>query len=187
MVLEIVMYGDPVLRKKCARVEKVDDEIRELSENMIETMIAADGVGLAAPQIGVPIQLAVVDVAQAPDCISYLLIDGEESTLEEAMPLIFINPDLEFAGEKDTDVEGCLSFPELRADITRPFEVVAKLELLDGKVITVETDGLLARAIQHETDHLNGVLFIDRMTTAKKMAMRGKLKRLQQATKDSMR
>ena len=89
-------------------------------------------------------------------------------------------------GEKETESEGCLSFPDLRADITRPFEVVAKLELLDGKVITVETDGLLARAIQHETDHLNGVLFIDRMTSAKKMALRGKLKRLQQETRESM-
>ena len=179
MILPIVMYGDPVLRAKCTRVDEVTDETRELAENMMETMRDAQGVGLAAPQVGVPIRLAIVDVSHDPECITYLRIDGEEKTLEEAMPFVFINPEIDFGKEKETEPEGCLSFPDLRGDIRRPESITARLTLLDGKTIEVETDGLLARAIQHETDHLNGVLFIDRMSSASKAALRGRLKRMQ--------
>ena len=177
MILDIVMFGDA----KCARVEEITDETRELVDDMMDTMRDASGVGLAAPQVGVPIQLAIVDVSHDPECITYLRIDGEETELEEAMPFVFINPQLDFGDQKQTEPEGCLSFPDLRGDIRRPEELKARLTLLDGKVIEVETDGLLARAIQHETDHLNGVLFIDRMSTASKTGLRGRLKRMQKA------
>lgn len=179
MILPIVMYGDPVLRAKCARVEKVDDETHQFVEDMMETMRDANGVGLAAPQVGVPIQLAIVDVSHDPECITYLRIDGEDTALEDAMPLVFINPEIDPGEEKETEAEGCLSFPDLRGDIRRPEAITARLTLLDGKTIEVETDGLLARAIQHETDHLNGILFIDRMSSASKASLRGKLKRMQ--------
>lgn len=178
MVLEIKQYGDPVLRKKCRRVEVVDDEIRELSANMVETMIDAHGVGLAAPQIGLDIRLAIVDVSHDPESVSYLRVDGEEAALADLMPLIFINPELEFGSQKESSREGCLSIDGIQAEVKRPADVVATLELLDGKVIKLETDGLLARAIQHETDHLNGVLFTDRVSPAAKLSVKRKLKRL---------
>jgi peptide deformylase len=127
----------------------------------------------------VEIQLAIVDVSHDPECISYLRVNGEEKTLEEICPLTFINPELELLGPKDTDMEGCLSFPDLRGDITRPFEVKATLTTLEGEKLVIETDGLFARAIQHETDHLLGKLFIDRMSSAKKMAIKRVLKEMQ--------
>lgn len=180
MIREIVLYGDPVLREKGARVESVTPEIRQLAEDMIETMRDAHGVGLAAQQVGVAIQLAVVDVSHDEECISYLRVNGEDKTLAEICPIVFINPDVKGGREKDTDVEGCLSFPDLRADITRPFDIEAKLETLDGDYLEIETDGLLARAIQHEVDHLFGKLFIDRMSRARKMSLRRTLREMQQ-------
>lgn len=180
MVLEIKQYGDPVLRKKCKRVEVVDDELRELSANMVETMVDAHGVGLAAPQIGLDIRLAIVDVSHDPESVSYLRVDGEDASLEDLMPLIFINPELEFGSEKESFREGCLSIDGIQAEVKRPADVIATLELLDGQVIKLETDGLLARAIQHETDHLNGVLFTDRVSPAAKLSVKRKLKRLKE-------
>lgn len=180
MIHDIVIYGDPVLREKCALVETITDETRALAGDMLETMVAANGVGLAAPQIGVPIQLAVIDVSHDPECVSYLRIDGEEADLADWMPLVFVNPLLQFGKERDTDTEGCLSFPELRAEIRRPYDVRATMTLIDGRTITLETDGLLARAIQHETDHLNGVLFIDRLSSAAKLGMRKKVRSMQE-------
>ena len=124
-------------------------------------------------------QLAVVDVSHDPECISYLRVDGKDTDLLDMMPLIFVNPELEFGGEQDVMSEGCLSFPEIRGEITRPYELKAKVKLMNGNTVTIETDGLLSRAIQHETDHLNGVLFIDRMSAATRIALRGKVKRMQ--------
>ena len=177
MIRKIVFYPDPVLRKVGEPVTEVTDEIRELASDMLETMYDANGVGLAAQQVGEALQLAIVDVSHDPECISYLRVNGEDTTLEEVSPLIFINPELELLGTKGT--EGCLSFPDLRGDITRPFEVKARVTTLDGDRLVIETDGLFARAIQHETDHLLGKLFIDRMSTAKKMAIKRVLKEMQ--------
>ncbi|MEM0896045.1 MAG: peptide deformylase [Verrucomicrobiota bacterium] len=179
MVREIVLFGHKALRAKCTRVNDVDDGIRELADDMIETMREAHGVGLAAPQVAVTIQLAVVDVSHDPDCISYLRVDGTDTALEDLMPLVFTNPEIEPAAKKVASVEGCLSFPDLQGDVPRPEAIVAKLTLLDGKTITVETDGLLARAILHETDHLNGILFIDRMSTVSKARLKNSIKQLQ--------
>lgn len=179
MVLEIKQYGEPVLRKKCRKVTEVTDELWKLSEDMIETMNDAHGVGLAAPQVGIDIRLAVVDVAHDPESITYLKVDGKVTPLEDLMPLVFINPKLEFGDEKEAMREGCLSIQGIQSEVKRPVDVIATLELLDGRVITVETDGLLARAIQHETDHLNGVLFTDRVPPATKLSLKRRLKRLQ--------
>lgn len=178
MILEIVQYGDPVLRERCSKVEVVDDELRQLVDDMIETMYDAQGVGLAAPQVGKALRLAVVDVAHDPECISFLKVNGEDAELASIMPLVFINPELEFGKDKERDTEGCLSISEIRADVRRPAVVKAKLPQIDGSVLELETDGLLARAIQHETDHLNGVLFIDRVSPAAKVSVKRKLKRL---------
>lgn len=175
MILEISQYGNPVLRKKCKKVEVVNDELKQLVSNMLETMVDAHGVGLAAPQVGIDIQLAVIDVSHDPECISYLRVDGKETALDEIMPLIFINPVLIFGREKERLEEGCLSIQDIRAHVNRPIDVKAQLELLDGRVLEIETDGLLARAIQHETDHLNGILFVDRLSPAAKVSMKRRL------------
>ncbi|MFT4637534.1 MAG: peptide deformylase [Verrucomicrobiales bacterium] len=178
MVRPIVIYGDPVLRAKCVKVEEVTPEIRELAADMIETMIEARGVGLAAPQVGEAIQLAVIDVSHDPECISYLRVNGKDTDMKEIMPLIFINPQLELITPKETEEEGCLSFPDIRAMITRPEQVKATLMTLNGEMLVIETDGLFSRAIQHETDHLHGRLFLDRMPSATKVSLKRKIKRM---------
>jgi peptide deformylase len=178
MILDIVQYGHPVLRERCKPVVEIDDKLRQLVADMLETMYDANGVGLAAPQVGVALRLAVVDVAHDPECITFLKVAGSDVPLESIMPLVFINPELEFTGPKERDLEGCLSIQDVRAEVSRPGAIKAKLPQLDGTVLEIETDGLLARAIQHETDHLNGVLFIDRVSPAAKIGLRRKLRRL---------
>jgi len=179
MILEIVKYGDPVLRAKGALVSEVTDEIKKLASDMLETMRAANGVGLAAQQVGKAIQMTVIDVANIDDRPSAMFINGEEVDLTEHMPMVILNPELKLAQEQDTASEGCLSFPEITADITRASGVQCKGRLLDGRDIDFEAAGLLSRALQHEVDHLHGVLFIDRMNSATKAGIAGRLKRLQ--------
>lgn len=178
MILDITQYGDPVLRKKCRPVDRVDDAVEQLAADMLETMVDANGVGLAAPQIGKEIRMAVVDVSHDPDCISFLKVNGRDARMEDVMPLVFINPELEFDGPREGDMEGCLSIHDIRANVRRPSIVKARLEQLDGSVLELETDGLLARAIQHEVDHLNGILFVDRISPAAKVSIKRKLRRL---------
>ena len=178
MILDIVQYGEPVLRKKCVPVTKIDAELEKLVVDMIETMIDADGIGLAAPQIGEDIRLAIVDVAHDPECVSFFKVDGEDAELADHMPLVFVNPELELSGPKESDNEGCLSIQEIRAKVKRPTIVKATMPQLDGSVKVIESDGLLARAIQHEVDHLNGILFTDRISSTTKTRLKRKLKEL---------
>ena len=178
MILEIVQLGHPVLRERCKPVEVIDDALLKLVTDMIESMRDAEGVGLAAPQVGVPLRLAVVDVSHDPECISYLKVNGKDAELSSIMPLVFINPELDLGNEREKEPEGCLSIRDVRADVNRPSSLKASLAQLDGTVLEIETDGLLARAIQHETDHLNGVLFIDRVSPATKISLKRRLKRL---------
>lgn len=178
MVLEITQYGNPVLRKKCRNVDEVDAPLHQLAEDMLETMVAAHGVGLAAPQVDHDIRLAVVDVSHDPECISFLKVNGEDAALEDVMPLVFINPELELDGPKQSETEGCLSIQDIQAKVRRPSVVKATLPQLDGSVLEIESDGLLARALQHEVDHLNGILFVDRISPASKVSVKRKLKRL---------
>ncbi len=183
MIREIVQYGHPVLRQKCRAITEVDDNLIQLVADMLETMVDANGVGLAAPQVGEDIRLAVIDVSHDPECVSFLKVNGEDAELESIMPLIFINPDLVFSQEKETGMEGCLSIRGIRADVRRPAAVKATLPQLDGSVLEIETDGLLARALQHEIDHLNGVLFVDRLQPVAKVAMKNRLKKLLEENK----
>jgi peptide deformylase len=182
MILEIVKYGDPVLRQKGKSAGEITDELRALSQDMIETMREANGVGLAAQQVGIPVQLTVVEVEDTEDRPSTMTIDDKEVKLADYMPLVLLDPVLELGKEKEEGTEGCLSFPEITAEIERSHWVKAKGRLLDGHEIVFEATGLLARALQHETDHLNGILFIDRMKSATKIALKGKLKRHQRET-----
>ncbi len=178
MILDIVQYGEPVLRKKCEPVTKVDAALKSLVTDMIETMIDAEGIGIAAPQVGQDIRLAIVDLSHDSKSVSFFKVNGADVKLSDYMPLVFLNPELELSGPKEAENEGCLSIQDIRAKVKRPTIVKAKLEQLDGTVIVVETDGLLARAIQHEVDHLNGILFTDRVSTTTKTRLRKKLKEL---------
>jgi peptide deformylase len=183
MIREIVKYGHPALRTKGTPVAEVTDEIKKLADDMLETMRDANGVGLAAQQVGVPVQLAIVDVAGIDDRPSAMWINGQEVKLEEHMPMTLLNPELALSKEKESGTEGCLSFPEMSAEIVRASGVRCKAKLLDGRDVEFEASGLLARALQHEVDHLHGVLFIDRMNSAAKASLAGKLKRLQRETR----
>jgi peptide deformylase len=188
MILSILQYGDPVLRVKGDRIETIDDRIRELAANMIETMHAAHGVGLAAQQIGEALQLTVLDIsAVEDDRPSTLKLDDQDVDPKTAMPLVLINPEIDLGGETELGVEGCLSFPEITGDIERAQSVMVRAQTLEGGAIQVEAGGFLARAIQHEGDHLNGILFIDRMRSAAKAALSSRLRRLQKETRRGVR
>ena len=188
MILPILQYGDPILRAKGQRIDEINDRIRELAANMIETMHAAHGVGLAAQQIGEALQLTVLDVSPVEDRPSTLKLDGKDMTDPKgAMPLVLINPEIELRGETEIGVEGCLSFPEITGDIERAQSVRVRAQNLEGDTIEFEAGGLLARAIQHEHDHLHGILFIDRMRSAAKAALSSRLRRLQKEARRGRR
>jgi peptide deformylase len=187
MILPILQYGDPILRAKGNRIDEIDDRIRALAANMIETMHAAHGVGLAAQQIGEALQLTVLDISAVEDRPSTLKLNGKEIDPKTEMPLVLINPEIELFGETEVGVEGCLSFPELTADIERAHSVTVRAQTLEGEPIEIQASGFLARAIQHEHDHLDGILFIDRMSSAAKAALSSRLKRLQKETKRGIR
>jgi peptide deformylase len=187
MILQILEYGDPILRAKGKPIENIDDRIRELAANMIETMHAANGVGLAAQQVGEALQLTVLDVSAVEDRPSTLKLDGKDVDSKSAMPLVLINPEIELRGATEVGVEGCLSFPEITGDIERAKSVIVRAQTLESGTIQIEASGFLARAIQHEGDHLVGILFIDRMNSAAKAALSSRLKRLQKETRRGIR
>ncbi|PYK75834.1 MAG: peptide deformylase [Verrucomicrobia bacterium] len=182
MKLLIRKYGDPALRIKGKPVAELDGSIRELAENMLETMRAANGIGLAAQQVGEALQLTVVDVSAVEDRPSTMTWNGREVNPNDHMPLVIINPQIETGTEKEIASEGCLSFPEISADVERAEWTKIEAQTLDGERVEIEATGLLARALQHEIDHLNGILFIDRMSSAAKSSLSSRLKRLQKET-----
>jgi peptide deformylase len=187
MKLSILQYGDPVLRAKGKRIDPIDDRIRDLAANMIETMHAANGVGLAAQQIGEAIQLTVLDVSQVEDRPTTMKLNGQEVDPKSVMPLVLVNPQVELGREIEPGTEGCLSFPEVTGEIDRAKSIHVRAQDLDGAAIEIETAGFLARAIQHEVDHLNGILFIDRMSSAAKTSLSSKLKKLQKETQHGLK
>ena len=153
MKRKIIVEPDPILRKKCNPIEKVDDEIKKLMKDMLETMYDAPGIGLAAIQLGILKRLVVIDISKD----------------EKKNPLFLVNPKI-ISQSKTTSVyeEGCLSLPGQFAEIERPSECLVKYIDLDGKEKELKADGLLATCIQHEVDHLNGILFIDYLSKLKK-------------------
>src|ERR1700690_1360271 len=146
MILEIVKYGNPVLRKKGARIEHITPEIKKLIADMFETMEENHGVGLAAQKVGVAKQLTVIDVRAATDRPSTLELDGQPADPAEIMPLVLINPEITPVGEPVVGGEGCLSFPEIFGEISRPGVVDVKALNAQGKPIVFRCGGLLARA-----------------------------------------
>jgi peptide deformylase len=154
---------DTVLRVKCPPVERFDDELARLAEDMVETMHAAPGVGLAAPQVGVELRLAVVDLSVGKD--------------PEAL-LVLVNPKVLEAEGAETEVEGCLSIPEYTDKVERAFRIVVRAQDLEGESFEVEADDWVARAILHEMDHLDGVLFVDHLRGLRKERARRQLRKL---------
>ncbi len=187
MILPVVKYGNPVLRKKGASIEKITSDVEKLIDDMFETMRSARGIGLAAQQIGQALQLTVIDVRGIEDRPSHLELDGTPSDVDTFMPLVLINPEVTPVGEAVAGPEGCLSFPEMYADIARPESVDVRALNRKGETIQFRCGGLLARAVQHEVDHLNGILFIDRMSKADKDDLKPDLEDLQMKTKAALK
>ncbi len=156
----ILHFGEEPLRAASETVKEINDDIRRLVEDMLETMHENKGVGLAAPQIGVNLRVAVIDI-------------GDD-------PLILINPRIIKGWGKETCDEGCLSFPGLTEKVERAKKVLAEATDLDGSTYEIEAEDLLARAIQHELDHLEGVLFIDRISKARKLQIKHDLELIKQ-------
>jgi peptide deformylase len=150
----LIILPDPLLRQVSAPIERVDSDIRRLADDMLETMYDAPGIGLAAIQIGVPRRMLVIDVSR----------EGEEKT-----PLVFVNPQIvRSSDDRSVYEEGCLSIPDYYAEVERPASVTVSYLDREGKEQTVTADGLLATCLQHEIDHLNGVLFIDHISRLKR-------------------
>ena len=162
---EIRKYPDPVLRQKTGRVETLDAALERLIDDMVETMHAAPGVGLAANQVGVPLQVAVID-------LSFREEKGQRHPL-----LVLINPEMISLEGSVTEEEGCLSLPEYTEMVKRAAKVKVRAQDRAGKSFEMEAEGLLAKALQHEIDHLNGLLFVDRLSTLKKDIFKRRLKK----------
>jgi len=186
-IRQIVEYPAAVLLTPGNPVVKFDAELESLVQDMFETMYAHKGVGLAAQQVGLALQLTVIDVRGVTDRPSSLELNGTPADVHAFMPLVLINPEVKPVGQPVTGPEGCLSFPEIYGDITRPDVVDVKAMDGEGKVFEFRCGGLLARAVQHETDHLHGILFIDRMSKEEKEELRAELETLQAKTKADLK
>lgn len=185
MSLPIVHYNSPVLRKKGAKITVFDTSLRKLAHDMYETMHEAQGIGLAAQQIGQALQLCVVDLSEAKLDFTWEL-DGAHPPLELFMPMTMINPEVTLLPSPKTSYEeGCLSFPDIRGDIDRPEVIAVKYQDEHGTPHQLTCDGLFARCIQHEVDHLNGVLFIDRMSKKVRAPLEKAIKQLAKETKEA--
>jgi len=166
MIYPIVKYGDPVLEKSSATITKFNDELRQLADDMFESMYAAHGVGLAAPQIGISKRIAVIDVTfkEDPDA-----------------KIVLVNPEIIHVEGRITSNEGCLSIPEFREKVTRARKVTARAQNLKGEKIEVTGEELLARALLHETDHLNGKLYISHISALKRDMLKRKIRKMVKA------
>ncbi len=184
MALRIVHYNDPVLRKKGDLVTVFDANLALLADQMVATMNTASGIGLAAQQIGRALQFCVVDLRPTDRDFSWEL-DGARPPLELFMPLALANPVVTLLPSDETVYEeGCLSFPDIRGDVFRPDAIRVTYQDLQGTPHTLACDGLLARCIQHEVDHLNGTLFIDRMEKKVRIGIEKQIKELAKKTRE---
>ena len=163
MIYPIVKYGNPVLEKPAEKVTVFDGELKKLIENMFESMYEAHGVGLAAPQIGIGRRIAVIDVTFKED---------------PNARLVLINPEIIHTEGKHTQSEGCLSIPDFRENVTRPNKVTVRAQDINGEFYEKTGEELLARAFLHETDHLNGKLYISHLSALKRDLMKRKIKKL---------
>lgn len=173
MILPIKQYGEGVLREKAKPVAFVSEELRRLASDMIETMHSAGGVGLAAEQVGRLERLCVIDIPEGCDSA-----EDEAFNAPVPMPLVMFNPQIVALEGSCADKEGCLSFPGVGGSIVRAEQVVCSYMDESNRPQTITARGFLARAVQHETDHLDGVLYIDRMSAVERLGRASKLKKL---------
>jgi peptide deformylase len=166
MILKIVKYPEPILSQPGEPVNEFDGELRKLAADMFETMYAAQGVGLAAPQVGVSKRVTVIDLSAGKD---------------PAKKLVLVNPEITFTEGKQYEEEGCLSFPDIREKVVRAFKVKIRAQDEKGKWFEMEGEELLSRAFQHEIDHLDGMLFIYRMSALKRDLNLRKIRKMQRA------
>lgn len=190
MRLRVTKYGEPILRETGAPITEFNNELKQLADDMIETMYAEEGIGLAAQQIDQALQICVIDVrppegAEAPFTYNY---DGRQPPLDLIMPMALINPKVTIIDEtEDVYEEGCLSFPDVRGKITRPIGVRCEFQDTAGNTHTLEADGLLGRCILHEVDHLNGKLFTDLMNKRDLRKNETRIKKIKRTTRDFLK
>jgi peptide deformylase len=170
-IREIVLLGDPVLRREAEEVTVFDDDLRDFVRDMFETMYRADGIGLAAPQVGSSTRVIVVDLHRG---------DHDRDEGEEPQRIALVNPEVTWSSEEtDKQSEGCLSIPELEEVVRRPVAVRVEGKDPEGNDVVVEADELYGRALQHEIDHINGILFLDRVSALKRKMLLKKWKKLE--------
>lgn len=190
MPRRLTKYGESVLKKRAVGVEKFDADLKKMADDLIETLYAENGLGLAAPQIGESARVFAIDMRRRadPDIPCPFTLDGRELPLDICMPLVAVNPKVEPIGARtEISEEGCLSFPGIYAEVERSFAV--RMDYLDvaGTPHTLVCEGLFARCVQHENDHLDGVCFVDRISQRQLFSIESKLKRLKRQTRDFLR
>ena len=164
MTLSVTQYGESILHQKGKQVTEFSSKLSSLYHDMLEAMYAEEGIGLAAQQVGIALQFCVVDVPSIPDYPITCILDDKTLSHQLLMPMALANPKIEVLPcDEYYYEEGCLSFPEIKGEVARPELIVVRYQDLDGNSHTLQCDGLLGRCIKHEVDHLNGILFIDRM------------------------
>ena len=176
LALRVYKYGEAILREKAVPVVLVDDRLRKLADDMVETMHEAKGVGLAAQQVGRTERMCVIDIPEGCD-----EAEDEAFNAPIPMPLVLFNPELVSQEGSQRDKEGCLSFPNVGGSLTRAAQVTCQYLDSDNRPQMITARGYLARALQHEIDHLNGILYIDRMSAVERLACAAKLKKLAKA------
>lgn len=185
MPLKIVQFNEPILRKKGAKITAFNTALAQLTNHMIETMHAAEGIGLAAQQVGQAVQLCVIDLRPSEAKFAWEY-DGTRPPLELFMPLVLVNPQVAVVPAPTTVYEeGCLSFPGIHGDVVRPDEITVKFQDTAGHAHALRCNGLLARCVQHEVDHLDGILYIDRMEKDVRAAIEPELKALKKQTREA--
>ncbi len=190
MRLRVTQYGEPILKEAGAPITVFDDSLRQLAEAMFETMYAEEGIGLAAQQIDRALQICVVDVRppEGEGIPFNYIYDGKQPPLDLIMPLAIVNPEVIIIDAAEEDyLEGCLSFPDVRGNVSRPRGVRCSFQDVEGNPHVIEADGLLGRCILHEVDHLNGVLFTDRMDKADLRKNETRIKKIKRASRDFLK
>ena len=190
MILRVTQYGEPILRTVGEPITEFDDDLAQLADDMVDTMYDEDGIGLAAQQVNLALQFCVLDVRppegeKAPFEYSF---DGKQPPLDLIMPMALANPKVTITDQsEDVYEEGCLSFPDVRGRVTRPIGVRCEFQDTEGNLHVLEATGLLGRCILHETDHLNGKLFIDNMNKRDLQRMTPRIKKIKRASRDFLK
>jgi len=178
MILPLCYFGNSVLREPARTVERFDPELTGLARNMVETMHAECGIGLAGPQIGQPLRIFVMEIPPDMDVDE----DGKPANPGMVYPLVAVNPEVvDPSDDEDEMEEGCLSIPDVRGKVIRPVSITLRYQDLEGVQQERRLHELAARCAQHETDHLNGILFIDHLSAVKRLAIKGKLRKIRES------